>query len=283
MLLSNRKILLVSVIAIFLATVFSLLWGGVAQTQEQTLPHGAGAWHDAGYTGAGVKVGVIDFGFQDLPTHPLSSDIDGQLCFEPRSPGNPVPSDVSSFDIAVCQRPGLLTPPGHGTLSVEAVHLLAPDAEVYITNPTEPTQISPAIDWLIEQEVDVIIRTHGWAWEGAGDGRAFAGISQHPFYENRVAIYSAVEKATEAGIVWAQGMGNAAPVMWTGAFSDPDRDGWHNFSGADECNDVGLAAYPQVFYPWLRWQDTVGDPSNIRNLDFYLLNRRGNVDLQDLT
>ena len=245
--------------------------------------HGVDKWHAAGFTGKGVKVGVMDFGFQDLPSHPLSSDIDGQLCFEPRTLGG-VPSAATSEDLAVCQKLGPLTPPGHGTLSVEAVHLFAPDAEVYITNPTEPIQIPIAVNWLIEKDVDVVIRTHGWSWEGAGDGKPFEGLSEHPHYANRVAnIYGLLDKATESGIVWAQGIGGAANVTWSGAFSDPDGDGWHNFSGDDECNDVGLKPFPQIFYPWLRWQDTVGDTSNIRNLDFYLLNTRGDVDLKDLT
>ena len=46
---------------------------------------------------------------------------------------------------------------------------------------------------------------------------------------------------------------------------------------------MNLAEYPQVFYPWLRWQDTAGDVNNIRNLDFYLQRNSGDVDLQDLT
>ena len=245
--------------------------------------HGADKWHEAGFTGAGVKVGIIDFGFQDLPTHPLSTDIDGQLCFEPRVIGS-APSAVSSEDLAVCQKSSPLTPPGHGTLSVEAVHLFAPDAEVYITNPAEPIQIPAAINWLIEQDVDVVIRTHGWSWEGAGDGKAFDGLSDHPFFRNRVAdIYSQLDKATDTGILWAQGMGSAANITWTGAFSDPDGDGWHNFSDTDECNDVDLEAYPQIFYPWLRWDDEVGNASAIRDLDIYLLRRNGDVDLPDLT
>ena len=245
--------------------------------------HGAGKWHEAGFTGTGVKVGIIDFGFQDLPTHPLSGDIEGQLCFEPRSLGG-TPSAASSDDLAVCQKSSPLTPPGHGTLSVEAVHLFAPDAEVYITNPTEPIQIPVAVDWLIETGVDVIIRTHGWSWEGAGDGKAFDGLNDHPSYKGRVAnVYSAVNKAADAGIVWAQGMGSAADITWSGAFSDPDGDGWHNFSGSDECNDVDLKAYPQIFYPWLRWDDEVGNTANIRNLDIYLLSKGASDDLKDLT
>ena len=266
----------------------SQLHSGESVSNQQAIydaiaAHGADKWHEAGFTGAGVKVGIIDFGFQDLPTHPLSTDIDGQLCFEPRTLGG-TPSAVSSEDLAVCQRASPLTPAGHGTLSVEAVHLFAPDAEVYITNPTEPIQIPAAIDWLIDQDVDVVIRTHGWSWEGAGDGKPFDGLSEHLFFRNRVAdIYSQLDKATEAGILWAQGMGNAANITWTGAFSDPDGDGWHNFSGTDECNDVDLKAYPQIFYPWLRWDGEVGNASAIRDLDIYLLGRSGDVDLPDLT
>ena len=266
----------------------SQLHSGESVSNQQAIydaiaAHGADKWHEAGFTGDGVKVGIIDFGFQDLPTHPLSTDIDGQLCFEPRTLGS-APSAASSENLEVCQMASPLTPPGHGTLSVEAVHLFAPDAEVYITNPTESIQIPAAINWLIEQEVDVVIRTHGWLWEGAGDGKSFDGLSEHPFFINRVAdIYTQLDKATDAGILWAQGMGSAANITWTGAFSDPDGDGWHNFSDTDECNDVYLKAFPQIFHPWLRWDDEVGNASTIRNLDIYLLRKGDSDNLKDLT
>ena len=249
--------------------------------------HDIDKWHEAGFTGAGVKVGIIDFGFQDLPSHPLSDDIDGHFCFKARTLlGTPIQEHEHVHDdIALCQEQGsIFTPPGHGTLNVEALHLFAPDAEVYITNPTEPFQVAEAIDWLIEQDVDVIIRSLGWSWEGAGDGKAFDGLSEHPFYKNRVVdIYSQLAKASDAGIVWSQGMVTAAHITWAGAFNDPDDDGWHNFSGSDECNDVGLEGLPRVFYPWLKWDDEVGNASAIRDLNFYLLAKGDSDDLKDLT
>ena len=33
-------------------------------TSQGVLPHGATAWHDAGYRGKGIKVGIIDTGFE---------------------------------------------------------------------------------------------------------------------------------------------------------------------------------------------------------------------------
>ena len=78
-------------------------------------------------------------------------------------------------------------------------------------------------------------------------------------------------------------MGNEAGKTWTGPFHDPDGDGWLNFEGADECNDVGLTPGPAWFFPFLRWDDHVGDASKIRDLDFYLLPRNGDVNLDDLT
>ena len=231
-----------------------------------------------------MKVGLIDFGFQDLPGYPLSSDIKGALCFQPTidPSGRPIRHrGEPTHDIKDCQQVIPITPNDHGSLNVEALHRIAENAEVYITNPIHQADIPMAINWLIEQEVDVIIKTHGWPWEGAGDGKPFRGVLGRSAPEEAY-IHNAVKKATDAGIAWVQGSGSEAKHIWTGPFNDADEDGWHNFTDDDECNDVGLEA-GKFFYPWLRWQDAYGNPQTMRDLGIYLLPRSGDVNLPDLT
>ena len=253
------------------------------QTRRTTLTaHGIDAWHRAGFTGTGVKVGLIDYGFADFEDHPLTDDIDGQLCFQPPGPDF-TNDDSGTDDLAVCKKANPHAPAAHGSVNVGALRSVAPDAEIYITNPAHWSHIPTAIDWLIAREVDVIVKTQGWIWEGAGDGKPYEGIHRLAKYGVTAPVYPAVDKATAAGILWMQGMGNEAGKTWTGPFHDPDGDGWLNFEGDDECNDVGLTPGPAWFFPFLRWDDHVGDASKIRDLDFYLLPRNGDVNLDDLT
>ena len=195
------------------------------QTRRTTLTaHGVDAWHRAGFTGAGVKIGLVAYGFADFGGHPLTDDIAGQLCFQP--PGRDFRNDDSGTDdLAVCKKANPHAPTAHGSVNAGALRSVAPDAEIYITNPNHSNHIAAAIDWLIAQEVDVIVKTHGWIWEGPGDGKPYEGIHRLAKYGITAPVYNVVDTAAAAGILWMQGMGNEAGKTWTGPFHDPDGDG----------------------------------------------------------
>ena len=85
---------------------------------------GLPGWNTAGYTGAGVKVGVIDVGFLGLDAL-LGTELPAEIgahCFV--SIG--VPSDALS-DCETRQK--------HGTAVAEALLDVAPDVSLYIANP----------------------------------------------------------------------------------------------------------------------------------------------------
>ena len=71
-----------------------------------------------------------------------------------------------------------------------------------------------------------------------------------------------VQSARDAGIFWTTSAGNDREAHWGGAFSDPESDGYHNFSGTQNINCFG----PSIGNCWaiqagvligvfLRWDD----------------------------
>ena len=193
----------------------------------------ADQWHRAGFTGAGVGVGVIDSSFQDFETRVLpmlsrpvrffcydSSDniVEGQL--------PPLP-DGPSFD--VCED-GSLENPDHGTDVAAALAEIAPDADLYIVEnpPGYPVEIVfLALDWLIDAQgplsatmpdrsfnVKVINHSLGHLWDGPGDGNSQDGN------DVRSSLLAAVDYAASNGVLWVNASGNRAESTWFGR--DPD-------------------------------------------------------------
>ena len=204
--------------------------------------NGVSAWHSAGYRGQGVKIGVIDAGFEGF-VWLMGSDL---------------PSSVRWYcggddgSLSACGRFET-----HGTLVTQALFDVAPEAEYYITNNASNT-LEHAINWMVSQGVDIINMSLAWQWNGPGDGTS---PYWHPL---RFA-----EEAVDNGIVVVNSAGNLGQATWFGEFSDPDGDGWHNFEGADECSDVELSDGEGYFAVDLRWDDVWGGAD--RDLNLYII------------
>ena len=132
--------------------------------------HGADVWHKAGYTGKGIKIGVIDGDFDRVvekagegkPLPPL-----GEIkfrCFDN--------SESASTSVRDCDRD--MT--SHGTTVAEAVMNIAPDAKLYISNGWNGTNLTKIVDWMIEEGVHVINYSASVRWEGPGDGTYWQDI-----------------------------------------------------------------------------------------------------------
>jgi len=85
-----------------------------AVSGEEVAATVASAWHDEGFTGKGVKVAVIDGGFQGLPERQATGEL---------------PANVVAMDFCG-SRFGSAT--DHGTAVAEIVHEMAPDAQLYL-------------------------------------------------------------------------------------------------------------------------------------------------------
>ena len=193
-----------------------------------------------------VKVGVIDLGFKGY-TSLLGSEL-------------PASVTVNSFSAGGIEGTGLdILDAVHGTACAEIVHDVAPDAQLFFADIDTISGNSNAVDWMIGQGVQIISYSLGWTNAGPGDGRG--------------PINDAVRRAMDAGIEWAVAAGNEARDHWMGTFNDPDGDGFHNFSGADNSNAVFLNA-GQELVVFLNWDDWFN--SN-QDYDLYIYDSGGAV------
>ncbi|MDE0321597.1 MAG: S8 family serine peptidase, partial [Acidimicrobiaceae bacterium] len=219
--------------------------------------HGALVWHGNGWTGDGVKVGVIDIastrrskdgftGLRALMGTDLPATVVGRCYTDVGKP---------TSDLANCDTAG---GSDHGTSVAESLMDVAPDAALYVANPTTWADLHSAVVWMHGQGVRVINKSLTWAWHGAADGTS-------PFATSPL---NTVKWAAENGITWVNSAGNQAKLAWYGAFADSDGDGWHEWAvdgtGPDEAQMLqlrpGSAAWVEV-----RWDDSWG--GSARDLD----------------
>ena len=168
-----------------------------------------------------VKVCILDLGFKGY---------DSLL-------GTELPSTVVTRSF---RADGNLKAHVHGTACAEIVHDMAPDAKLYLVNFSTSVEHHNAVNWIINQGVDVISYSIAWFNAGAGNGTG-------PICED-------VKKATNNGIKWISAAGNEAQNHWEGIFNDPEPDSWHNFSGTDEIQSFYVPAYTPVSL-YLNWND----------------------------
>lgn len=210
--------------------------------------HQADAWHRMGYRGQGVKVGVIDSGFQgfsQLQGSELPRSVTARCYFEDRAPS----SRLADCEQAPCAEVACV----HGTAVAETVVDVAPEVELYIANPITRGDLRDAADWMVQNEVDVINRSLGNAYEGPGDGTSW--------YSN--GRLNSIDAAVAGGIVFVNSGGNGATNTWYGRFSDPDGNGSHNFTPRDIGNTFFLPYDPDSprrsrVTAFMRWDDSWG-------------------------
>ena len=234
-------------------------------TSQGVQAHLAQAWHNAGYKGRGVKVGIINSGFEgfrelmgtELPTTVLVR------CYTDLG--------VSSRNLADC-RHYRGNPTGvHGTASAETVVDFIPEASLYIANPRSHADMRDAVEWMISEGVSVINASISWRFDGPGDGTS-------PY---TIGLVNTVDRAVEAGIVWVSSAGNSAQHTWFGSYSNPDSDRWVNFLESGERNYLiihegfSLKDYESLQFE-LRWEDSwvledgqIGGASS--NLDLFVV------------
>ena len=249
--------------------------------RESVSVHGATAWHNAGYKGRGVKIGVIDIGYVG------NGGFDGFS----RLMGSELPASVEarcytdigqfSFNISDCETGNDV----HGTAVTEAVFDIAPEATYYIANPITSGDLATAVDWMIEHDVDVINHSVWWLWDGPGDGTStYDGTRPHP-YDFEAPYWNSplrtVNTAVEGGAIWINSAGNHAKRTWFGDFADTDGDGFHNFSGESECNSLEVEGLLSFITAQLRWNDAWGGATRDVDLQLYEVLSSGELERVD--
>ena len=210
-----------------------------AVTSEGVALINADDWHAAGLTGAGIKVAVVDLGFQGYAS----------------LLGTELPGSVVTHS---CRADGDITGGGevHGKAVAEVVHDVAPDAPLYLVNFGTEVELATCVDWLAGQGVKVINHSVGWFGTGPGNG---TGVI-NDIVADAVATH---------GIFWANSAGNAAQMHWMNIWWDPDSNGWHNFATSDEGNAIYVAGADEPVVAVLKWDDPFGGSANDYDLLLY--------------
>ena len=184
--------------------------------------HGSPAWNQAGYSGQGVKVGIIDIGFRGL-TSLMGTELPATVqarCY----------TDIGEFtqNLADCEavepvsdttlpecleavQRGAVLDADHGTIVAESVLDIAPGIELYISQPGSRADLQDASEWMASQGVSVINHSVGWIFDGPGDGTSPSSISP----------LRTVDQSVASGVIWVNAAGNSGQRAWFGGYSNP--------------------------------------------------------------
>jgi subtilisin family serine protease len=210
---------------------------GVAQgtvTQGLQLTEALKNFHEQGFKGAGVKVAVIDLGFNRL----TNAQQEGEL------PSTLVTKDFSGDGLAVGPDG---QPESHGVAVAEIIHDMAPEAELHLLKAASPAQIKEAIDYCVANGIKIINHS--------------VGYFNTSLYDGTGPVNEVVGSARDQGILWINSAGNYARQHYQGAFFDSDQDVWHNFEARDETIDMRLSRGQSitVYLSWSAWRALDGD------------------------
>ncbi len=179
-------------------------------TTEGLAVMNANAWHNAGINGSGVKIAIIDGGFQGYP---------GLL-------GSDLPANVTVKNFVDGESDGQVNGTTvHGTACAEIIHDIAPGAQLYLVKINTNLDLEQAVNYLQGQDIDLISTSIGWYNITPGDGTGF--------------FANLVTQVHNNGTLWVTAAGNDRETHWGGAFNDPDGNGYHNFNGSQEVNYFG--------------------------------------------
>ncbi|MEI8238327.1 MAG: S8 family serine peptidase [Actinomycetota bacterium] len=212
----------------------------------------ATAWHRASKTGAGVKVGVIDY--FDIPGHwnpveegPTPTRANGHVFCQDSLVH---PPGESSDCTSAAGTPGDLRPGSpagdHGVAVVEILKDMAPGADVYVASVGTVSDMKAAVDWFVANGVRIITRSLGSPYDGPGDG-----TGPHD---------AVVNYAAAKGVLWFNSAGNDAvdAYMRRTVPTTLATNGYVNFN--DGRASVGTAADtwlrldgPYVWLDGIRW------------------------------
>ncbi len=216
------------------------------QTAESVISEGkrligTEAWHAQGFYGQGAKVAIVDLGFRrykDL----LGKELPAQVI-------------TRSFVEDVEDKEDVDFNTSHGTAIAELLTEVAPDATMYLVTVSTEVELGHAVDWLIEEGVQVVSFSIG-VLAAPTDG---SGL-----------IDEIVDRAHAQGVLWVNAAGNYGASHWQGlsqdsadgdAAGDAAGDGWVDFGNGSNLLpvDVGAGEVAAFVLSWNDWPDTEED------------------------
>ncbi len=228
--------------------------------------HGADAWHIAGYSGQGIRTGIIDVDFDKIQDYQKTDTDNSQplpkiirsLCFSGGAVKG-VENDLSKCDRNI---------DAHGSAVVEAAVSIAPKTEIYISNATSIDQLKETLKWMRRNRVSIINQSAGRAWEGPGDGTSWKNNGATPPTDIKDVkdLYELIRYAVNNGIIWVNSAGNYGDdEVYYSEYSGGNNHDWINFKGTISADQLPFA----TGYSFdLRWKSSA--PNNETELDMYL-------------
>jgi len=218
--------------------------------------HNASNWIAGGYTGAGVKVGVID-SFKGFSTAIAAGEVPtpvAQRCY----------TSVGTFseNISACNAESS----NHGTAVAESLMDVAPGAQLYLASPRSTGDLKSSVEWMISLGVKVINMSLTWLWDGYGDGTS-------PYATSPL---NTVNTAVTNGVVFVVSAGNQRQNSYLAAYRDVDADGWVEFVGTYGFESIEMyRTAGQTINLQLRWDGSW--PGTSRDLDLLLYHSSGTL------
>jgi len=181
--------------------------------------------HTKNFTGKGVKVGILDFGFAGYQALVAAGEL-------------PAPVATKAFN----GQTRVDTDEAHGTACAEIIHDMAPDASLYFAAVTGATdEIWRATHWLMEQGVDII------NFSGGGHNDAHNGNSLLDQMVNEV--------ARRHGVLWINAAGNEGETHWLGKVLDNNQNQRIDIPGTEGTDVILLKSQGQDFRIIVNWDD----------------------------
>jgi len=198
-------------------------------------------WQDAGLTGVGIRVGVLDRGFGGLLGFQSTFDTNVSIALG---------ADVADYD---------QNPIRHGTQVLEIVHTIAPDSDLFTCAYASLDEYILCIDWFIRAQVQIVVHS--------------AGVPALPL-DGSSRWSQQVERATDAGVLWVNAAGNFARGFFRDVYTDTNANVLHEFRGAVgqiEALGVDISGQSADGVIMLSWSGDEERPANSIDLDLHVL------------
>ena len=200
----------------------------------------------AGFRGQGIKVGILDFGFQGYQALQAA----GKL---------PAPAMSKTFNESGHLENGQV----HGAACAEIIHTMAPDAQLFLAGMGEGDGTAPedqiilGARWLKSQGVDII---------------SFSGGGHYGPHNGKGVLDLLVEEITaDHKVLWVNAAGNEAGRHFRTDFPGVSADGWIPIG---QYEAIAVAPAPDgaisLLVNWDDWGDDALHPSATQDIDAVL-------------
>jgi subtilisin family serine protease len=198
----------------------------------------ATAWHEAGFTGKGVKIAIIDDGFARLTDRQATGQV-----------------TTRATTVDYCS--GHVGGDEHGTAVAEIVTQEAPDAELFLLCVDNEVGLDAAEKYAKDNGASIITMSLSWYGTWSGNGQGPAGTPD-----------ATVADARAAGILWVNSAGNDAVSHWSGTYVDANGDGFADMGPNGDPTQSFVIPGGAFACAFLRWD---GWPQATQDYDMYLV------------